>query len=101
MIHRISENNFNIVLVKVILSSEPHYFPVYVSFPGVLPNDKQTQACSRFGVFCTNRVAGVCFKAPVDFRDYGAAGVRPSGDDGEKMDLLCCLFHHPDSFCQG
>lgn len=51
VIHKISENSFNIVLVKVILSSEPHYFPVYVSFPGVLPSDKQTQACSRFGVF--------------------------------------------------
>lgn len=51
VIHKISENNFNIVLLKVILSSEPHYFPVYVSFPGVLPSDKQTQAFGRCGVF--------------------------------------------------
>lgn len=51
VIHTISENNFNIVLSKVILSSEPHYFPVYVSFPGVLLSGKQTQACRRFGVF--------------------------------------------------
>lgn len=49
--HKVSKNNFNIVPLKVILSSEPHYFPVYVSFPGVLPNDKQTWACGRFGVF--------------------------------------------------
>jgi hypothetical protein len=60
VIYRLSENNFNIVLLKVILSCEPHYFPVYVSFPGGLPSDKQTQVCGRFGVFSTNSVAGVC-----------------------------------------
>lgn len=38
----------------------------------------------------------------IDFRDhYENAGVRPSGDNGEKMDILCCLFHHPDAFGQG
>lgn len=59
VMHKTSENNFNIVLLKVILSCEPHYFPVDVSFPGVLPSDKQTQACGGCGVFSTNRVAGV------------------------------------------
>ena len=51
VMQKTAENNFNIVLLKVILSSEPHYFPVDVSFPGVLPSDKQTQACGGCGVF--------------------------------------------------
>lgn len=54
------------------------------------------------GFFSTNRVAGVCLKASIDFCDPDEnTGVRPSGDDGEKVDMLCCLFHHPDTLCQG
>lgn len=56
--HKTSENNFNIVLLKVILSCEPHYFPVDVSFPGVLPNDRHRRVVG-VGFFSTNRVAGV------------------------------------------
>lgn len=64
---QISENNFNLVLLKVILSPEPHYFPVYVSFPGGLPSDKQTQACAvDLGFFSTKWVAGVCLKTSID-----------------------------------
>lgn len=40
MIHKISGNNFNIVLLKLILSSKPRYFPVYASFLGVSLSDK-------------------------------------------------------------
>lgn len=53
----ISENNFSIVLLKVKFGPEPHYFPVYVSFPGGWPSDKQTQACGRFGV-CEHEQGG-------------------------------------------
>lgn len=45
---------------KVTLSPEPHYLPVCVAFPGDSPNSTQTQACGRFKVLSTNRVAGAC-----------------------------------------
>lgn len=58
--HKVSENSFCIVLVAVILSPEPHYFPVCISFPGDLPSDQQPQPCGRVGVLSTNRVTSVC-----------------------------------------